>query len=798
MSALPYSAATPSLAAKLFRRFPKWRFLRRSTTALLIVCVLAAGLADAVAPADAAAAPARDPVRHTIVDDFPDVFPGWHTAAQNCGFWGCTNNFAATKSGTATWHLVDVRGVFVFGRNLPNQLNEAKDPVTGRLKWTIWEQPVGESKYNKVRTFYPPSQEGRDGWFAYSDDPIELDGKVAITATTRDSGKLVGVQQVRLRYVDLANGDKSIAVILCQANALNEVQQQKKLQLYLDFAYKINNLGLSITVGYLLGIGLAKLPVALAGAIKGVTTIKTAAAAAKVAANISAAIKFFQDLRTVPDAILDVISFFESVVEFNDDLVEAGLLEEHSPLYDEYKSYCNFQKGTPVDPFTGKLDLLTGGGRGSGCNWIQRFSCVPGYGEYELNWVLSDELSLALEAYLADDSRPTPPTTTPPTTTPPTTTPPTTTPPPSGTFQAVTAGGFHSCGLRTDGTAQCWGYNGFGQTDAPTGAFTAITAGDWHSCGLRTDGTAQCWGSNISGQTDAPTGTFTAITAGGFHSCGLRTDGTAQCWGYNGFGRADAPSGAFTAITAGDWHSCGLRTDGTAQCWGENYYGQTDAPSGAFTAITAGYWHSCGLRTDGTAKCWGNNFSGQTDAPTGTFSAITAGGRHSCGLRTDGTAQCWGDNGYGRADAPSGAFSAITAGGRHSCGLRTDGTAQCWGNNDYGQTDAPSGAFTAITAGDWHSCGLRTDGTAQCWGYNGFGRADAPSGAFTAITAGGFHSCGLRTDGTAQCWGENDSVLAGGRGGEPPPRLPAGRVPGDLRCPTNRHLVGELYRISSA
>ncbi len=29
--------------------------------------------------------------------------------------------------------------------------------------------------------------------------------------------------------------------------------------------------------------------------------------------------------------------------------------------------------------------------------------------------------------------------------------------------------------------------------DAPLGAFTAITAGVFHSCGLRTDGTAECW-----------------------------------------------------------------------------------------------------------------------------------------------------------------------------------------------------------------------------------------------------------------------------------------------------------------
>ena len=69
------------------------------------------------------------------------------------------------------------------------------------------------------------------------------------------------------------------------------------------------------------------------------------------------------------------------------------------------------------------------------------------------------------------------------------------------------------------------------EPDPTSQGFTAIAAGGDHSCGLRTDGTAQCWGNNHDGQTDAPPGTFTAITAGGHSSCGLKTDGTAQCWG---------------------------------------------------------------------------------------------------------------------------------------------------------------------------------------------------------------------------------------------------------------------------
>ena len=284
-----------------------------------------------------------------------------------------------------------------------------------------------------------------------------------------------------------------------------------------------------------------------------------------------------------------------------------------------------------------------------------------------------------------------------PTNTPETPETPETTPPPTPTANAavVSAGGQHSCGIRTDATITCWGGNHLGQGDAPDGTFTAVTAGERHTCGLRTDATITCWGWNPDGQTDAPDGTFTAVTAGGDGTCGLRTDATITCWGDNDYGQTAAPGGTFTAVTAGGGHTCGLRTDATITCWGYSA-GQADAPDGTFTTVTAGGWHTCGLRTDTTITCWGRNSAGQVDAPDGTFTAVTAGWWHTCGLRTDATITCWGDNVYGQTAAPDGTFTAVTAGWGHSCGLRTDATITCWGYNDYGRADAPGGTFGPV------------------------------------------------------------------------------------------------------
>ena len=333
---------------------------------------------------------------------------------------------------------------------------------------------------------------------------------------------------------------------------------------------------------------------------------------------------------------------------------------------------------------------------------------------------------------------------------------------PGGRFKAVSAGGGHSCGLRTDDTIVCWGDSRFGQADAPGGRFKAVTAGGGHSCGLRTDDTIVCWGNNDSGQADAPEGRFKAVTAGGGHSCGLRTDDTMVCWGNNDSGQADAPEGRFKAVSVGGASTCGLRTDDTIICWGW-YYDRAYAPEGSFKAVAAGWTHSCGLRSDDTIVCWVGSFGGYADAPGGSFKAVAAGWDQFCGLRSDDTIICWGTN-FLAADAPSGSFKAVTAGTWHACGLRNDGAVICWGRS-FLAADAPSGSFKAVTAGTWHACGLRNDDTIVCWGNNDSGQADAPGGRFKDVSAGGGHSCGLRNDDTIVCWGNNDSGQADAPGG---------------------------------
>jgi hypothetical protein len=87
-----------------------------------------------------------------------------------------------------------------------------------------------------------------------------------------------------------------------------------------------------------------------------------------------------------------------------------------------------------------------------------------------------------------------------------------------GTWIEVSAGHFHGCGIKIDGTAWCWGNNRNGRMGTGTisdagemvyspqpvkdsGAkWKSISAKGSHTCGLKEDNTAWCWGGNEDGE----------------------------------------------------------------------------------------------------------------------------------------------------------------------------------------------------------------------------------------------------------------------------------------------------------
>ena len=266
--------------------------------------------------------------------------------------------------------------------------------------------------------------------------------------------------------------------------------------------------------------------------------------------------------------------------------------------------------------------------------------------------------------------------------------------PTAGSFVSVSAGGGHTCGVRSDGSVACWGVNGFGAATPPVGSFDSVSAGGNHTCGVRSNGSVACWGLNSDGQATPPAGSFDFVSAGDSHTCGLRSDGSVACWGENGDGRATPPAGSFVSVNAGYQYTCGVRSDGSVACWGDDFAGAATPPAGSFVSVSARWGHTCGLRSDGSVACWGYNGHGEATPPAGSFDSVSAGYQYTCGLRSNGSVACWGWDEYGKATPPAGSFDSVSAGRNHTCGLRSNGSVACWGSDGFGQSTPPAGSFS--------------------------------------------------------------------------------------------------------
>ncbi len=192
-----------------------------------------------------------------------------------------------------------------------------------------------------------------------------------------------------------------------------------------------------------------------------------------------------------------------------------------------------------------------------------------------------------------------------------------------------------------------------------------VKAGGWHTLGLKSDGTVWAWGNNGSGRLGDGTTTdrhtpvqvnglsgVTAIAGGWHYTIAMKSDGTVWAWGYNDYGQlgdgttterhtpvqVSGLSGV-VAIAGAQLHSLALKSDGTVWAWGENSAGQLGdgTTTSRYTpvqvsglsgvvAIAGGTSYSLALKSDGTVWAWGYNGNGQLGNGTTR--------RDSCG-RTD-------------------------------------------------------------------------------------------------------------------------------------------------------------------
>ena len=327
------------------------------------------------------------------------------------------------------------------------------------------------------------------------------------------------------------------------------------------------------------------------------------------------------------------------------------------------------------------------------------------------------------------------------------------------TYVQISAGQYHSLALGSDGYVYAWGSNPNGvlgnnssgssyvpvrvrdpnsPTDASKGLkATQVSAGGYHSLAVGSDGYAYAWGLNNTGQlgnnssspsyapvrvrdpnspTDASKGLkATQVSAGNYHSLALDKDGNAWAWGSNGNGELgnNSSSSSYVPVRVRDPNS------------------PTDASKGLkATQVSAGNYYSLAVGSNEYAYAWGNNGFGKlgNNSSSSSYAPVRVRDPNS------------------PTDASKGLKATqVSAGGFHSLALDKDGNAWAWGDDDHGQLGRgtyiqysyPVKVFTSsqstnsagpwlnavqISAGNHHSLAINTDGNIKAWGYNNYGR----------------------------------------------------------------------------
>ncbi len=284
-------------------------------------------------------------------------------------------------------------------------------------------------------------------------------------------------------------------------------------------------------------------------------------------------------------------------------------------------------------------------------------------------------------------------------------------------WKQVSSGSFHVAAIKTDGTLWTWGYGNEGRlgnnsaTDRRTPVTTfagrtnwkQVSAGGFHTAAIKTDGTLWTWGRGLFGElgNNSTTNRFTPVTTfaggtnwkqvscGGAHTAAIKTDGTLWTWGDGGNGTLGinkslsslTPVTTFAGgtnwkqVSCGNLHTAAIKTDGTLWTWGRGNEGRlgdnnTISRSTPVTTFAGGTnWkqvscssdNTAAIKTDGTLWIWGtqgsrlgiNDSTTNRSTPVTTFAGgnnwkqVSAGGFHTAAIKTDGTLWTWGSGGDG-------------------------------------------------------------------------------------------------------------------------------------------------------
>ncbi len=282
---------------------------------------------------------------------------------------------------------------------------------------------------------------------------------------------------------------------------------------------------------------------------------------------------------------------------------------------------------------------------------------------------------------------------------------------PKGAFKAISTGAFHTCGLRPNGEVECWGADQYEITSPPGGRFTQLSAtgivfskdgehlyDEPHgiTCGIRNNGTVNCWGGQWTFYSTPLEGTFKSIaTSSENQVCGISTDNTVQCaYVYSEVRESIGLTGEFKSIAVGLDRLCGIRLNGELVCNRQSISDDgpyLDVSVSAFFVDGKRRYIVCGLTVAQNIKCWGDllvsNFLYDDISPH----YILPSGHATNQVLTQGVyrATSWNDPRF--ADLPYYDFKSIGIGTYFGCAIRSDEQTVCFHTSDAEDFNAPAG-----------------------------------------------------------------------------------------------------------
>jgi alpha-tubulin suppressor-like RCC1 family protein len=282
----------------------------------------------------------------------------------------------------------------------------------------------------------------------------------------------------------------------------------------------------------------------------------------------------------------------------------------------------------------------------------------------------------------------------------------------------IASDGYHTLGLRSNGTIWGWGWNFYGELDNNTTSFdpqpspvqigavntwTSVAAGWYLSGGVRSTNTLWMWGRGSSGGignnstlnrsaiTQVTGTTWSKIAIGESHVMAIKSDGTLWSWGANNLGQLGLGNTTnrsspvqigsdtnWSSISCGSSYSFAIKTNGTLWAWGSNDFGQLGL--GNTTNISSPV--QIGSDTNWSKICDMGSFSYQ----------------NTLAIKTTGTLWAWGNNQFGQLGLgdTTNRSSPVQIGSdtnwsdgamsdAHAIAVKSTGTLWSWGLNDAGQ-----------------------------------------------------------------------------------------------------------------